>query len=137
MEQGSVNGEFDKVCTKCGEAKPLGQFVNNGIMSDKKHPFCNPCRKAALSAGWATRKLAKEAGAGFDPGKVENDSGITREEWWEMFDFVISGCAQRAKEIEAIYGTGSAEARKRRFKLKTAVERLHSAVVAMWGSPRP
>jgi len=138
METTAIVQQPDKVCTKCGEPKPLAEFANNGVTPDKRHPFCNPCRKTALAAGWEKRRRAAQA----EPDRVDtaraktcSSRGITEDEWWEIFHLMIAGSATLLEEIDARYKTRILEARNRKKTIKIAMERLFSAIVAMWGKP--
>jgi hypothetical protein len=138
MECASIVGQADKVCKGCSKAKPLAEFVNNGITPDKKHPFCNTCRKAALSAGWEKRRQAAQARmTDIADTKMETHTVtvIDEEEWWDLFHVAVSGCAVQLQQIDAIHGKDRLEAHAKKVKLKTAFERLHAAIVAMWGEP--
>lgn len=128
-------GVPDRVCKKCGESKPDSEFAKNGVTPDKKHPFCNGCRKAVVLAGWEKRKIRSQSQVNARNGGQDekSDQVLTAEEWWDIFQIVVAGLADEVKRCEAQFGRSGSKAHESKKRLAIATERLHAAIVEKWG----
>jgi hypothetical protein len=138
MELTASVEQSERVCKKCGESKPLGKFANSGVTPDKKHPLCDPCRRAGIAAGLEKRRQAKGKTnwGGDDRNQAGSILKIDKEELWEMFDLVTCGSVRRFEQVEAIFAECEThEVTEKKEKIKTAYYRVVEAIVARWGKP--
>ena len=99
-QDGAQDGE--KLCRRCGEVKPLGEFYNHRYTGDQKQTYCKPCMKTyneayaktdkgkeairAAVARWRTKKYA--------PRFSKNEKPITLEAIWERQKGVCAYCLE-------------------------------------------
>lgn len=111
---GVIDGEGEKICTKCGAAKPLTEFHAQRKAKSGKHPWCKVCNKERVAA-WRAENPARARASSSD--------------WRKRYP-------ERAKMRDAAYYARTAE-RQRALAAKRRDPEKNRVTVATWRAADP
>lgn len=93
-----------RICTKCGEAKPVSEYHRDSRSSDGYRRQCKPCRCSAVMDWWtANRERQLERHQAYVDANRERVRELDSERYWrnrdQRLDLATSvGHAKRARE---------------------------------------
>lgn len=81
---------MEKLCRRCGEAKPLEAFYRDAAARDGHRPECKACTSARRKAWYASNRERKEAERS---GHLRRTFGLTLEEYEQLLAAQGGRCA--------------------------------------------